>query len=248
MNGSHAPHGILVRDESADRVRCHECGRWFRALGAHVRVHGLTAGEYRERFGLLATKPLTSREVSATRRRIARSSYQRSARTRSDLAVGQSLARTGELAEAARKPEVSPQRRAAQLAALQAGRRSRRTAVDQVLVDALRTRDHADVGEGLRALYVVRQSSVEALAAELGTSRRAIRRALVASGIELRASGVNTDAGRRSRVERNLVRAAERVGALDVREWLREKRAEGWTLARLSAAVGRSVPWVRALL
>lgn len=43
--GGHPEFGRLIRDESTDSVICHVCGRAFRSLGAHVRVHGLTAAE-----------------------------------------------------------------------------------------------------------------------------------------------------------------------------------------------------------
>jgi len=50
--GLHAPVGSLVAEEGTGRLCCHLCGEWFTALGVHVRVHGYTAGTYRERMGL----------------------------------------------------------------------------------------------------------------------------------------------------------------------------------------------------
>lgn len=47
----HGRYGMLDRDGDG-RVVCHECGRALELLATHVRVHGLTAGEYRERHGL----------------------------------------------------------------------------------------------------------------------------------------------------------------------------------------------------
>lgn len=45
--------GVLNIDKVNDRVQCHICGRWFRALGTHLRSrHGWTADDYREEFGL----------------------------------------------------------------------------------------------------------------------------------------------------------------------------------------------------
>jgi len=52
------PYGSLMRDRDADLVLCHICWRWFRALGAHLRSHSITAREYRLVFGLPLSKPL----------------------------------------------------------------------------------------------------------------------------------------------------------------------------------------------
>lgn len=81
MDGVHAPYGVLVRDEQSDTVLCHLCGQWFRALGSHVRVHGLTADGYRTAFGLYRTRPLTSREISKVRTETQRNCYHGSPRT-----------------------------------------------------------------------------------------------------------------------------------------------------------------------
>lgn len=51
-SGALPPRGILVVDDDGERVQCHECGRWFRGLQIHVRVHGLTAATYKERYDL----------------------------------------------------------------------------------------------------------------------------------------------------------------------------------------------------
>jgi hypothetical protein len=43
--------GSLARD--GDRIQCHACGRWFKAIGTHlVRVHDIDADQYRSIFGL----------------------------------------------------------------------------------------------------------------------------------------------------------------------------------------------------
>jgi len=47
----HGRYGMLERDDDG-RVICHECGRALEHLATHVRVHGVTASEYRERHGL----------------------------------------------------------------------------------------------------------------------------------------------------------------------------------------------------
>ena len=47
----HGRYGILDRDDDR-RPICHECGRAFAHLATHVRVHRISAAEYRERHGL----------------------------------------------------------------------------------------------------------------------------------------------------------------------------------------------------
>lgn len=45
--------GTLAYDPVEDKLQCHLCGRWHRGLSAHVvKVHGWTADDYREEFGL----------------------------------------------------------------------------------------------------------------------------------------------------------------------------------------------------
>lgn len=47
-----------------DKIQCLECGRWFRAIGSHlVRVHGMTAREYRQRHDLPASYKLASESL-----------------------------------------------------------------------------------------------------------------------------------------------------------------------------------------
>ncbi len=48
--------------------RCLLCGRWLAAIGNHVvRVHQITAREYRHQFGIPATYPLDRRDVTEAR-------------------------------------------------------------------------------------------------------------------------------------------------------------------------------------
>ena len=55
-----------------EAIQCLECGEWKRALGNHLRLtHGLSAADYRSRWGMRQRQPLTCGEVSAERRRIA---------------------------------------------------------------------------------------------------------------------------------------------------------------------------------
>jgi len=75
-------YGIL--DETEDgRLVCHECGRGVAHLSSHVRVHGLTAREYRQRHGLPSSLPLVSLDVHE---RQSRKWHERSATNLDNLA------------------------------------------------------------------------------------------------------------------------------------------------------------------
>ena len=63
--GLHAPRGVLVRDPGTGHVCCHLCGRWFLALGAHLRVHGFSARDYRHAMGLCSSTALVAAELPA---------------------------------------------------------------------------------------------------------------------------------------------------------------------------------------
>lgn len=123
----HAPYGELLRDGDG-RLCCHLCGRWFRALGAHLRVHRYTAQAYREVFGLCTSVALVAEEVSARISRRQAAAYQASPLVRERLAPGQDMARSGQLQDRAREALAAPpprQRAAVRAAALDTGRRSR---------------------------------------------------------------------------------------------------------------------------
>lgn len=47
-------------------IQCLECGGWFRSIWSHlVRVHGLTAREYREHHDLPKSHKLASNDLRA---------------------------------------------------------------------------------------------------------------------------------------------------------------------------------------
>ncbi len=57
--GLHAPPGRTLHDGD-ERPCCHLCGRWFAALGPHLRTHGYTADAYR-------AASIETRRICATR-------------------------------------------------------------------------------------------------------------------------------------------------------------------------------------
>jgi hypothetical protein len=66
----YAPLGVLPYDAAEDRVQCHLCGGWFRALVlGHLRRHDTTADEYRALVGLNPRLPLTAPSTSLLRAR-----------------------------------------------------------------------------------------------------------------------------------------------------------------------------------
>lgn len=52
------PRGEIVFDEAGERVQCHVCGSWLKALNAHLRLHGLDASTYKEAYDLNRTASL----------------------------------------------------------------------------------------------------------------------------------------------------------------------------------------------
>lgn len=243
-----APPGALLVEPNEGLICCHLCGRWWVSLGAHVRTHGYTAAGYREAMGLrlrvaLAAKRLTS---AIGRRQLER--YIADPLMRQRLEVGHEMARAGELIVAAREGNATSsaraQRRNERARELRVGRETqaavRRSALDRQVQEG----GGRDLSEFLRRAYEA-GGSLDSLARASGLGRAALRRALVDAGVTLRPTGANTAAGKRSRVDSADLRAAERVGADDIRGWLRERRDQGWSVARLAEAVGHSNPWVR---
>lgn len=57
--------GALEYSETADKVRCHECGEWHRSLSSHLATHSLTAREYKDKHGLLRSAALWTPGLTA---------------------------------------------------------------------------------------------------------------------------------------------------------------------------------------
>lgn len=245
--GLHAPHGELAREDGTGRVCCHLCGQWFRALGSHVRVHGYTAAGYRAEMGLGTRTALTAPEISAGLSARQASRYRASVEVRAAFAVGQAMARTGELGQrsaAARAAGDRPQRRSARRYALERGRATVAARREEELARRLGT---ASLPDHLRRRYA-EGASMETLAEESGLGRDRLRQAMDAAGIARRAPGDTSPAGRRSRAVRADAAAAARVGVEDLTGWLARQRAAGRTYTELARAVGHSPPWVRSRL
>ena len=237
--GLHAPYGQLVREDGTGRACCHLCGRWFRALGAHVRVHGHDAAGYRAAMGL-GTVVLAAPDVVAPIAHRQAERYRTNARARAALATGQEMARTGELARLSVAAD-STRRQAAQRASLERGRATLAARRAQDLEGRLAG---TPLGAYLRRRYA-EGASLALLGRETGLGRARLRQALDDAGVVLRPPGATTVTGRRSRAVAADIAAARRVGTDDHARWRAEQRASGRSVADLADAVGHSPPWVR---
>jgi hypothetical protein len=53
VESGHSILGALEYDPATEKVKCHECGRWFKSLSGHLSTHeGLTSREYKRDRGL----------------------------------------------------------------------------------------------------------------------------------------------------------------------------------------------------
>jgi len=225
-------------------VCCHLCGRWFRHLGAHIRVHGLDAAGYRERLGLLKTGPLAAADVSAAIANRQRAAYQANPAVRERFADGQAMARSGRLAWLARRSSITPQRASGRAEQLAAGRVTRATRRDEALTQRLTDLGATDLHSYLREHYAA-GASLNSLAQATGLGRKRLRDEVVATGITVRAPGDTTAVGRRSRAVTADAEAAARLATDDLVGWLRHRRTDGWSRTRLGTAGGHSAQWVR---
>lgn len=71
QDGDRPPLGRMRFSEDGERVQCHACGRWLRALNTHLGTHDLDADSYRERYGLARTLSLWPPALKAKQRDIA---------------------------------------------------------------------------------------------------------------------------------------------------------------------------------
>lgn len=51
--------GVLLVHKETQKVQCHLCGNWYRAIPQHaVKKHNVTVKEYRKAFGFSTCQPL----------------------------------------------------------------------------------------------------------------------------------------------------------------------------------------------
>ena len=58
-----------------DRITCLMCGKRYKSVGAHLRVHSMTGGEYRKRFGLPWGRGLTCPSTKEIHRALGKKLY-----------------------------------------------------------------------------------------------------------------------------------------------------------------------------
>lgn len=117
--------------DDGERVQCHVCGKWYRALVAHLaRAHDMSTEQYRETYGLPRTQSLTSASSAALRRKIGQ--------WRRDNDPSVMAALDGDKARAQRaEPFPSTRRRQASAERMADGkRRAARGRLDDILTEA----------------------------------------------------------------------------------------------------------------
>lgn len=58
--------GVLLFDGTTDKIQCHLCGGWYKAMGNHLhREHNMLASAYKEIVGLRQTTALVSESLRA---------------------------------------------------------------------------------------------------------------------------------------------------------------------------------------
>ena len=177
----HAPRGELLVDVDEQRVRCHLCGGWYRALSSsHLsRAHGVTAGAYRELAGLRPRHPLWAPELIEAQSARLRARIPTEPGLRAAMAKAHGLARRGELqreatARLAQRPISLERQRQLALsgARLGAGRAAAYRRRRELRAIAL---GFADLAAYYRRRYRDQRRRLDELAAELGCAESAAR-------------------------------------------------------------------------
>jgi len=237
-----------VRDHVTGQLCCHLCGRWFVALGSHVRSHGYSAAQYREAMGLQRGRALVSADLAGSIRERQARTYRESASMRAHFAGHQDLARDGTLAQRAMVSNTPrddrPERVRTRSQQLASGRRTLARRRGERLEARLADLGAAGLGDYLRQAYAA-GGNVEDLARATGLGRERLRQALADAGVTVRPTGTNTASGKRARARAAEAAAAARLGTDDLIHWLSQRRDAGWTLTQLAAQVGHSTHWVR---
>jgi hypothetical protein len=177
----YAPRGELRVDVDEQRVQCHLCGRWYRALTAtHLaRAHGVTADEYRVLVGLRPRHSLWAPDMIEAQRTRLVARLAADPQLRAAMAKGLALAQRGQLQRAAMArfaERPTSVERGRQLAEQGAGLGTSRAA-------AFRRRRElravelgfADLAAYYERRYRDERRRVDELAVELGCAQSAVR-------------------------------------------------------------------------
>jgi hypothetical protein len=175
------PPGALAYDSDEDRVRCHLCGRWYRALapGHLLHKHSIDADAYRRLAGLNPRHPLSVPSLSRLRARQLRDRIATDERIQRGMSRGVALARSGRLQARARQAAATRDRSIERDEDLRhSGRQlgAARAAAYRTTRDATaRSLGFPDLDSYLRRRYVTDGARIADLQEELGASYTAIR-------------------------------------------------------------------------
>jgi len=243
-----APMGELVIDRVRDRVRCHLCGHWYRALSpAHLRTHGWDHREYRAAFGLSARRPLLAPALVEAHRAVMEELLRTTPSVREALRVAQPRLVAGEIARPKRSGPQPLEHRRKSADAARAASQAQRARATRARAARVRELGYATVGDYLRRRYLVDHASLDAIERELGTGQVTLTGLMSQAGIELRGRVAATSETRR----RAKVEFLNGTPGPDGRPWgayLQERALAGVSVSAMARESGRSRDWVRSVL
>lgn len=178
----YAPLGALRAVDAGRLVVCHLCGQLLTHISrAHLqRRHQMDLPQYRQLAGLNRKQSLTAPALAARRRREGHRRFTDNEQVRAGLALGQQMARSGDLKALADecRPQASAQSRQSTAHSLAAARaRARKEADARHQVRAVEL-GFDSVESLLRARYVVERRTVASIATELMLSETQVGRLL----------------------------------------------------------------------
>lgn len=185
----YAARGELPVDVDEQRVQCHLCGGWYRALGSsHLwRIHGVTADEYRDLVGLRPRHPLWAPDLIDAQSDRLRARIAAEQRLRAAMAKGRALAQRGELqreaaSRLAQRPTSLERERQLAVAGARLGN-ARASAFRRRRELRALALGFADLAAYYRHRYGDERRRLEELAAELGCAESAVRGDLLRLGL-----------------------------------------------------------------
>jgi AraC-like DNA-binding protein len=252
-----APAGEVVMTGS--RVVCHLCGRAFRSVPAHLRMHGWTKAAYCDAFGLERGQPLEGPETRKLRAAAFTARLVFDPPVRRGSAAGRQRARAGDLARdaaaaATGRPHPEQRRRKSRqaLAAVSPAAVARANAergrlhLASVADETARRHGYPDIG----ALVLARAAegaSLAAISRAAGLHKdwlsRHLRQVAPAAAASL------PEAGRPARLDARWRPAVARLGFADVPGYLRDRHvSRHWTAHAIAAEAGVSHHAVQSAL
>jgi hypothetical protein len=242
----YAPAGEVVTDGVL--VVCHLCGRSLRSVSAHLRVHGWSAGGYREAFGLERHQPLEGLDTRKLRAAAFTSRLLFEPAVREGSAAGRERARTGHLARdaaaAATGRRFPAQRRRKTVAVLtaippqviaQANRERARRRLNRVAALVADTHGYPDIGTFVRD-QVAAGASLAAISRQADLGKDWLSRHL--ADLDPAAAAAARQ-GRAGRCDVRWLPALRRLGFPDVASYLHRRHiVQHQTVNAIAAEAG----------